>query len=125
VARTSFSDLDLDRQLAAALRAGVMFAAAIVAAGAVLYLVRHGAETPAYQAFRGEPADLRSIAGIWRAAWSFSGRGIIQFGLLLLIATPVARVLLSVIGFVRERDWLYVQVTAVVFALLMYSLLDG
>jgi len=102
-----------------------MVAAAIVAAGAAVYLLHHGAEAPAYETFRGEPVGLRSVAGIWKEAWAFSSRGVIQLGLLLLIATPVARVLLSIIGFVRERDWLYVLVTAIVFALLMYSLLGG
>ena len=50
------------------------------------------------------------------------GRGIIQLGLLLLIATPVARVVFSVIGFVRQRDFVYVVLTLIVLAVLLYSL---
>jgi uncharacterized membrane protein len=41
---------------------------------------------------------------------------------LLLIATPVARVLFSVLGFGLERDWLYVAITLLVLALLIYTL---
>jgi uncharacterized membrane protein len=40
----------------------------------------------------------------------------------LLIATPVARVLLSVLGFALERDWMYVVFTLLVLALLIYTL---
>ena len=53
------------------------------------------------------------------------GRGLIQLGLLLLIATPIARVVFSVAGFARQRDWLYVAITLIVLTLLGYSLLAG
>jgi uncharacterized membrane protein len=49
-------------------------------------------------------------------------RGLIQLGLLLLIATPVARVAFSVLAFAEQRDWLYVSITLVVLAVLVYSL---
>jgi len=44
-------------------------------------------------------------------------------GLLFLIATPIARVVFSIVGFMRQRDWHYAGVTAAVLALLAYSLL--
>jgi uncharacterized membrane protein len=56
---------------------------------------------------------------------SFRGRGIIQFGLLLLIATPIARVAFSVVAFAIQRDRLYVVATLIVLAVLMYSLTGG
>ena len=46
-------------------------------------------------------------------------------GVLLLIATPVARVALSLVGFALERDWHYVLITAIVLAILLYSLIIG
>ena len=54
-----------------------------------------------------------------------SGKSIIQFGLLLLIATPVARVIFSFIGFVIERDYLYMALTLIVLAVLLYSLIGS
>ena len=77
---------------------------------------------PSYQMFRGEPADLRSLGGIVGDALSLRGRGIIQLGLLLLIATPVARVAFAVFAFARQRDWIYVTVSLIVLSLLIYSL---
>jgi uncharacterized membrane protein len=50
---------------------------------------------------------------------------LIQLGLLLLIATPIVRVALSIVGFTIERDYLYVGFTAVVLVILLYSLLGS
>jgi len=100
----------------------VTLSAAVVFAGAIVYLVRHGSLQPDYRAFRGEPRAFRSISGILSSVFSGSGRAIVQLGLLLLIATPVARVVLSVYAFLRERDYLYMGVTLTVLALLLFSL---
>lgn len=104
------------------LRTGVILSAALVAAGGSVYLARHGGERVDRGIFRGEPADLRSMGGILHDAFALHGRGIIQLGLLVLIATPVARVAFSVFAFLREGDRLYVAVTLVVLAVLLYSL---
>jgi uncharacterized membrane protein len=95
----------------------------LVAVGGAVYLSRHALEQPSYHAFESEPEFLRSVHGIVTDAMTFDGRGVIQLGLLVLIATPIARVLFSVVGFVRQRDWLYVSITAVVLALLAVSLI--
>lgn len=107
------------------LRTGVLLAATVVLAGGILYLTKYGGLTPDYRIFRGEPTDLRSIGGVVGDATSLHSRGIIQLGLLLLIATPIARVAFSVAGFASERDWLYVGITLVVFGVLIYSLLSS
>ena len=104
------------------LRAGVFLSALIVFVGAVVYLARHGGELADYRVFYGEPNQLRTIPGVLHEAFSFQGRGIIQLGLLLLIATPVARVVLSIVGFAAERDRMYVGFATIVLIILMYSL---
>jgi uncharacterized membrane protein len=104
------------------LRIGVVTAALVVLFGAGVYLARHGGGSPDYGVFRGEPEELRSLSGIIQSALSFRGRAVIQFGLVLLIATPVARVAFSVFAFARERDGMYVIVTLIVLSALLYSL---
>ncbi len=104
------------------LRTGVLLAAAVVLFGAAVYLARHGTEVPDYAVFRGEPEKLKSATAIVHGALGMSGRAIIQLGLLLLIATPVARVLFSAIAFAMERDYMYVVITLIVLAILLYSL---
>jgi uncharacterized membrane protein len=112
----------LQLTLGALLRGGVILAACVVLFGTVIYLYRHGAETPQFRMFRGESADLRSVSGIVSDALAGRARGIIQLGLLILIATPVARVAFSAYAFAREGDWKYVVITLVVLSLLLFSL---
>jgi uncharacterized membrane protein len=63
------------------------------------------------------------VAGILGDLLPVSGRGVIQFGILLLMATPVMRVLASLAVFLWQRDWIYVPVTLLVLCLLAYSIL--
>jgi uncharacterized membrane protein len=121
----SFTDEKFESIVGNLLRLGVMLAAGAVFVGGSLYLLRHGAGTPAYYVFRGEPVELRTILGIFEGALAFRGRAIIQLGLLILIATPVARVAFSIYGFFRQRDLTYVAITAIVFVLLLFSLVGG
>ncbi|MGA9565145.1 MAG: DUF1634 domain-containing protein [Candidatus Korobacteraceae bacterium] len=107
------------------LRAGVLIAAAVVVFGAAIYLVRHGLQPTDFHVFRGEAAALRTIPAIVRGALHLHGKSVIQLGLLLLIATPVARVVFSAVAFAVERDYLYVVLTLVVLAVLLYSLLSS
>jgi uncharacterized membrane protein len=65
------------------------------------------------------------VRGIIGDTVALHGRGIIQLGLLLLIATPVARVAFSIFGFAQERDRMYVVFTVIVFAILLWSLLGS
>ena len=104
------------------LRVGVVIAALVIAAGGAVFLARHGTEPVEYARFRGEPAGLTHPVGIVREVFAWHGRAVIQFGLLLLIATPVLRVAFSVVGFLRERDWTYVVLTLVVLGVLLFSL---
>jgi uncharacterized membrane protein len=105
------------------LRAGVLIAAAVVFAGGVIYIARRGSSAADFTVFRGEPIEFRSVQGIIAHAATGSGRGLIQLGLLILVATPILRVMFSVIGFWHERDFTYVALTLIVLSLLAYSLL--
>jgi uncharacterized membrane protein len=107
------------------LRTGVLLAAAIVSAGGALYLVQHHADKVSYRTFSVESESLRTLHGIVKSAAYLQSEGLIQFGLLLLIATPVARVAMAVIGFHLERDRLYEVVSLIVLAILAFSLMHA
>jgi uncharacterized membrane protein len=115
----------MDQIMAVLLRSGVLLAASLVFIGGVIYLSRHDLPATNYRVFQGEPQELRTVGGILGEAARFLGRGLIQLGLLVLIATPVARVLFSVFAFLYEKDWTYVAITVIVLALLCYSLFGG
>lgn len=116
-------DRRLEIVLGNLLRTGVLLSAVVVLAGACVYLSRHAGEPADYRIFRGEPSDFRTIPGIYWSVMNGRGRGLIQLGLLFLIATPIARVALSIVGFAIERDYLYVTFTVIVLVILLYSLL--
>lgn len=119
------SEQQLEQLLSNLLKYGVLIAGALVLVGGVLYLIRHGAEPADYQFFLGEPSEFRSPVGVVRAVLSGSRRGIIQLGLLLLVATPIVRVAISLLAFLRQRDFTYVIVTSFVLAGLIYSLIGA
>lgn len=116
------ADYQAEQTIGILLRTGVILAAVVVLIGGIIFLVRNGSATPNYGVFRGEPSYLTHVSGILHQLGGFDSRAIIQFGLLLLIATPVARVMFSVWAFARERDWVYVGVTLIVLGLLLFSL---
>ena len=120
-----WTDQRIENIVANLLRAGVLLSAIVVLCGGVLYLIKYG-HTPAdYRIFRGEPTDLKSLSGIVRDAFTLHSRGLIQLGLLLLIATPVARVAFSIFGFAKEKDRMYVAFTVIVLLILLYSLIGS
>lgn len=119
------SDQDVDISVAAMLRFGITLAAIVVFAGGVLYLRHPWSAIPAYAHFRTMGPELTTLSGIFKGAVHFHPRSIIQFGLVLLIATPVARVVFCVIGFARQRNLLYVVVSSIVLLVLIYSLSSG
>lgn len=124
-AGTIMTDKRIENILGNLLRAGVGLSAAIVFCGGAIYLFRHGRTLANYRVFEGEPSDLHSLHGIVRDATALSGRGIIQLGLLFLIATPIARVIFSIWAFAAERDRMYVVFTLIVLAILVFSLVGS
>src|SRR5689334_6714628 len=104
------TDQRLDTALGNLLRGGVTLAAAVVLTGGVVYLATHGRDAEGHHEFDPTPDELCHPVGVVRAALRGDTRGIIQLGLLLLIATPVARVLFTVFAFAWQRDWTYVVI---------------
>jgi uncharacterized membrane protein len=115
-----------DKQVQAAighlLRVGVLIAAAVVFVGAVGYVATTGLEKSHFGSFAGAPKGLNSVVGVLHGALHLQSQAVMQLGLVLLILTPVARVVLSAVSFALERDWLYVVITLVVLTLLMIGL---
>ncbi|MGI2904395.1 DUF1634 domain-containing protein [Tolypothrix sp. VBCCA 56010] len=124
ITKTS-SEQQLENLLSNLLKYGVLIASAVVLLGGILYLIRHGAEPAEYHFFRGTPSKFRSPTSVVEAVFSGSSRGIIQLGLLLLIATPIVRVIVSLLAFVRQRDLIYIFVNLFVLAALTYSLIGA
>jgi uncharacterized membrane protein len=121
--RQAKMDKKLEVIIGHTLRLGVLTAATIVFTGGVFYLVEHGLAAPHYHTFRAATTRADNLAGVVRNIRAWNSYGIIQLGLLVLIATPILRVIFSVIAFALERDVLYIVATMIVLAVLLYSLL--
>jgi uncharacterized membrane protein len=119
------TDTQIELLISRLLRAGVLIAAFFVLFGGVYFLIRHGDERVSFKTFHSEPDVDRFVHQIVLAALGLRARSVIQFGILLLIATPILRVAVSLVGFALERDRAYVLITAVVLLILLYSLIGG
>ena len=117
-----WDDDAIERLLARLLQVGVVVSTLLVLAGGIVFLLHSAAARPGYRHFAGEPAELSSVAGIIRSALRGDGRGLIQLGLLVLVATPVLRVAGSLVAFVLLKDRTYVVLTSIVLVLLASSL---
>jgi uncharacterized membrane protein len=117
-----WTDQRMERFIGGLLRVGVLLSAVLVFVGVVVHLAGHAGDRPDLRAFRGEPLALRGVEGIVRGALALDGPGLIQLGLLVLVATPVARVAFSVFAFAAQRDRTYVLVTLTVLAILCFGL---
>lgn len=123
--KPKITDTGIERMISILLRTGVLISGAVVICGGAFYLARHGGEPADYHTFRGQPGAYRIVSQIVEGAFALRGRSIIQFGLLLLIATPIARVALALVGFALEGDRKYVVITAIVLSVLLFSLITG
>lgn len=110
------TDDRMDQIIANLLRTGVIVAAATVAAGGVWYHFEFGAEPVTYKSFHAGQQSVHSILQMGHSQL------LILIGLLVLIATPVARVTFSLVAFSLERDRIFVWITAAVLAILVYSM---
>jgi uncharacterized membrane protein len=116
------TDEQLEIAIGRMLQTGVLLAAAVVLAGGVMYLLHAHGPRPDYSHFHGVGSQLCNPVSIWQGVIHGDAQSVIQLGLLLLIATPVMRVVFAGVGFLFERDQLYIWVSAIVLAVLLYSL---
>ncbi len=118
-----FTDLDLNRSVGNLLRIGVVLSVFTSAAG-FLKLFTEGFEMPDdYSAL--EIPDDKIWATFWHSLLELQGVAIIQLGILLLIFTPLVRIIFAMIGYMKEKDYTYVIVSLIVLAIMLVSFLMG
>ena len=123
--RGKFKDTDMQFIIGWILRGGVVVSMAIVAIGGILFIYRHGHSIPDYSTFKGTPGFISSPKGVFEGVLHLKGQAIIQFGIALLIATPVLRVIFAAIGFVLEKDYLYTLISLIVLLIITVSMISG
>ena len=125
VAHAKFDDARMEQMMGLLLRFGVVLASTVVLAGGAFYLQDHARERADYGKFVAHPLSLRHPGGLLHGMAKGDAAAIIEVGILLLIATPIARVVFAAVAFAIERDRLYVGISLVVLAVLLYGMLRG
>jgi uncharacterized membrane protein len=111
------------------LRVGVVTSLILIVIGTIVSFVRHPEFAKSPQALPSlvQPAvePMRSLGDLAARLHEFRGQPIVTLGLLVLIATPIMRVAVSIVAFLLEGDRPYTFITLAVFCLLMLSLVLG
>jgi uncharacterized membrane protein len=120
-----FTDKDMQAIIGWILRIGVSTSMILVFIGGIFFLYRHGNSIPDYRDFKGVPYFIHNTDGIIAGVLNLKGQAIIQLGIVMLIATPVIRVTFSAIGFILEKDYLYMVISIIVLLIILASMLSG
>jgi len=124
--KKSFKDRDLEYIIGTLLRWGVFISMIVTFIGGMIYLYRHGQEQVSYGVYTESHRNVTSIVSdVWQGIMDNRGRAIILLGIMLLFATPITRVLFSLVGFIVEKDWLYVSITLIVLLIIFISVRGG
>lgn len=102
------------------LRGGVVSSAALIVVGVAAFYLRGDWRSPTT-----DSAFPHTLASVWQGALRGESLAIIALGLLVLLATPILRVLVSIGAFLLEGDRLYAVITAVVLLILVVSFFLG
>ncbi len=120
--KNNITDNYIEILLGNLLRTGVIIAGTVVIIGAIMFLIRHGKEMPDYNVFKANNINLFNLKKLFANVLLLRSSYVIELGILLLIATPVLRVIFSIIAFLYQKDYLYVIFTMIVLVILIYSL---
>lgn len=121
----AWDDERLNSVVGVVLRAGVALAAVIVLIGGAMWLAGSNPVARDLRKFHNAPATLTHFGGILHGAMTLDPLYIVQLGILILIATPVVRVMVCAAGFALERVWTYAIISSIVLALLLSSIVGS
>ncbi|MES2416858.1 MAG: DUF1634 domain-containing protein [Bacteroidota bacterium] len=116
------ADKDIQVILGGLLRVGVVVSTVIVLIGGLIFMAKHTNQQVSFANFKPEETRFSSVAEIFKGLKTLDGLAIIQFGVLLLIFTPIARVVFSIFSFLLEKDYMYVLIGFIVLCVIIASL---
>ncbi|MEG1503904.1 MAG: DUF1634 domain-containing protein [Enterococcus sp.] len=106
--------LKIERSIGYILRIGVIVSAVIILIGMLLLFF--------------QPANDQVPTDLWlifQGVLKLNGEAFIMLGLFCLILTPVLRVVVSIVAFAKEKDYLYVIITLIVLVILIIGMTFG
>ncbi|MCY0967799.1 DUF1634 domain-containing protein [Chryseobacterium wangxinyae] len=123
--RKNFTDVDLNRSVGNLLRLGVILSVITSLIGFVK-LFMEGFEMPRkYKLLDMGTSSEKVWSHFWQTLCKGEGMAIIQLGILMLIFTPLMRIIFALIGYLKEKDYLYVLISSIVLIIMIISFVTG
>lgn len=120
-----FTDIDLNRSVGNLLRLGVILSVITSLVG-FIKLFTEGFKMPRkYNLLNMGDSSEKVWSSFWDTLCKGEGMAIIQLGILLLILTPLVRIVFALIGYLKEKDYIYVTVSIIVLTIMIVSFLTG
>lgn len=108
---------DLNRIMYRVLVGGMILSSALYIVGVVLFLL----QTPVEAAI----THYQNVTDFTRGLFAYRSAAVLTLATVFLIATPIARVFVSILAFAVNRNLRYVAITIIVFLILISSILLG
>lgn len=99
---------------------GTLIATLLVLIGGSLFLMQSGNQPMPFDLLHGDAYPI-SVENLWQIAISFSPIGLIELGLLTLIATQILRVVLVTGFFIAIKDTPFILISLFILVVLVYS----
>lgn len=123
--RKNFTDADLNRSVGNLLRLGVILSVITSLVG-FIKLFTEGFKMPKKYKLLDMGTSSEKVWGhFWETLCKGEGMAIIQLGILLLIFTPLMRIIFALIGYLKEKDYVYVVISSIVLAIMAVSFFTG
>ncbi|WP_299181769.1 DUF1634 domain-containing protein, partial [uncultured Chryseobacterium sp.] len=119
--KKTFTDVDLNRSVGNLLRLGVILSVTTSLIG-FIKLFLEGFKMPKDYSFLNMGTSSEKVWGqFWNSLCKGEGMAIIQLGILLLIFTPLMRIIFALIGYLKEKDYTYVIISSIVLVIMIIS----
>lgn len=113
---------DLEILISKILRYGVMVAGALIFAGWIGQFQLHGDPFAAFRSYHHEPLRETFAAALRDGSWSYL---VCYVGLLVLVALPFTRVVMTMVLFFKQKDYILAGVSLFVCLALLVSFMLG
>ncbi|MTG97063.1 MULTISPECIES: DUF1634 domain-containing protein [Myroides] len=121
-----FNDSDLQSIIGNVLRYGVLLALTVAVIGGIIVMFTKSGNTVDFSTFIEKDDNIFNVINrIFAGVGHGDGESIIFLGILLLFITPALRLLLSLVSFFFEKDWLYVFISLIVIGIIVLSVTLG
>ena len=123
--KKNFTDVDLNRSVGNLLRLGVLLSVITSIIG-FIKLFTDGFVMPKKYTLLDMGTSSEKVWGLfWRSLMKGEGMAIIQLGILMLILTPLMRIIFALIGYLKEKDYTYVIISSIVLIIMIISFITG